>query len=155
MGNKVHGRHGARFAALQGLYAWQLSDQAISAIERDLQADIFLPFAQNNEEQLKISFDKAYLHELLANIAQQKSMLDELISPHLDRGLKEIHPIEHAILWIGIYELQTRIEIPYKVILNEAILLAKLFGAQDSHKFINGVLDKAARALRETELLAV
>ncbi len=80
-----------------------------------------------------------------------KSDLDELILPHLDRPIIEVHAIEHAILWIAIYEFQTRIEIPYKVVINEAILLAKQFGAQDSHKFVNGVLDKAAKVIRERE----
>ncbi len=150
---KVHGRHGSRWAALQALYAWQLSGIAIASIERDLLDGTFQEFPDQNS--IKISFDKGYVHELLHQISLQQNELDELILPHLDRPLNEVHAIEHGILWIAIYELHTRIEIPYKVIINEAILLAKQFGAQDSHKFINGVLDKAAAAIRLSEFEAV
>ncbi|MBS0287417.1 MAG: transcription antitermination factor NusB [Proteobacteria bacterium] len=145
MTKKVHGRHGARWAALQGLYAWQLSGVSISKIETDLHEGTF--------QEIEFSFDKPYLHELLSQISAQKSELDELITPHLDRPLNEVHAIEHAILWIAMYELKVRLEIPYKVIINEAILLAKQFGAQDSHKFINGVLDKAASQIRANEVV--
>ena len=151
MTKKVHGRHGARWAALQGLYAWQLSGVSISTIEIDLNDKTFHFEPENPEDKVKITFDKEYLHELLTNITMHKSTLDELILPHLDRPINEVHAIEHAILWIAIYEFQTRIEIPYKVVINEAILLAKHFGAQDSHKFVNGVLDKAAKVIRERE----
>lgn len=151
MTKKVHGRHGARWAALQGLYAWQLSGVSVAKIETDLHDGTFQEVADGNHSDLKLSFDKPYLHELLSQISMQKSELDELILPHLDRPLNEVHAIEHAILWIAMYELKVRLEIPYKVIINEAILLAKQFGAQDSHKFINGVLDKAAAQIRARE----
>ncbi len=151
MVKKVHGRHGARWAALQGLYAWQLSGVSISKIEHDLIEGTFKETDQAQNE-IKISFDKAYVNELLTQICAQKDELDALALPHLDRPISEVHAIEHAILWIALYELKVRVEIPYKVIINEAILLAKQFGAQDSHKFINGVLDKAAATLREAEL---
>ncbi|MBI2792399.1 MAG: transcription antitermination factor NusB [Gammaproteobacteria bacterium] len=151
MTKRVHGRHGARWAALQGLYAWQLSGVSVSKIEIDLHDGTFHFEPDNPDNKVNITFDKEYLHELLTNISMQKGELDELILPHLDRPIVEVHAIEHAILWIAIYEFRTRIEIPYKVIINEAILLAKQFGAQDSHKFINGVLDKAAKVIREKE----
>jgi transcription antitermination protein NusB len=150
MTKKVHGRHGARWAALQGLYAWQLSGVSIAKIEIDLHDGTFQDTSEH-AQTIKFSFDKEYVHELLEQISTQKSDLDELILPHLDRPLVEVHAIEHAILWIAVYELKVRLEIPYKVIINEAILLAKQFGAQDSHKFINGVLDKAAASLRISE----
>ncbi len=150
MTKKVHGRHGARWAALQGLYAWQLSGVSIGKIEIDLHDGTFQDVSEHSET-IKFTFDKDYVHELLTQISEQKSVLDELILPHLDRPIEEVHAIEHAILWIAIYELKVRLEIPYKVIINEAILLAKQFGAQDSHKFINGVLDRAAATLRMKE----
>lgn len=147
---KVHGRHGARWVALQGLYAWQLSGGHLAKIEADLSENHF-QLEKHHIEQLDISFDKAYLHELLMAVGEQYAELDALMLPHLDRTVEELHPIEHAILWIGLYELKERIEIPYKVVINEAILLAKQFGAQDSHKFINGVLDEAAKVIRAKE----
>jgi N utilization substance protein B len=151
---KVHGRHGARWVALQGLYAWQMSKQPLVKIEEDLVSRFFESKELNAELQIEISFDKAYLHELLTNIDLMQSELDELTLPHLDRAVNEVHAIERAILWIAIYELKARPETPYKVIINEAILLAKQFGAQDSHKFINGVLDKAAKEIRARECSA-
>lgn len=147
---KVHGRHGARWVAVQGLYAWQLSGLSLSKIEADLLAKPF-QLEKYHTEKLDISFDKAYLHELLFAVQEQYDDLDQLMLPHLDRPINELQPIEHAILWIALYELKDRIEIPYKVIINEAILLAKQFGAQDSHKFVNGVLDEAAKELRARE----
>jgi len=145
MPKKIHGRHGSRWIALQGLYAWQLSCAPLSKIEEDLRSGF------QWESDIKISFDKDYLHELMMAIHYQYDELDQLALPYLDRRLNEVHPIEHAILWIALYELKDRIEIPYKVIINEAILLAKQFGATESHKFINGVLDKAARVIRVKE----
>ena len=127
----------------------------MTKIEEDLREGTFHFEQDSMEEPIKISFDKDYLHELLFNISHQFGVLDDLIVPHLDRPLHEVHAIEHAILWIALYEFKERLEIPYKVIINEAILLAKQFGAQDSHKFVNGVLDKAAKVVREREVAGV
>lgn len=155
MTNKVHGRHGSRWAAVQGLYAWSLSGAPIGRIEDDLRANHFYSIIPGASEQLtpaiKVSFDKDYLHELLIGITGQVSSLDDLITPHIERDLSEINPVEHAILRVAMYELKDKKETPYRVIINEAILLAKQFGATDSHKFINGVLDKAVRVLRAGE----
>lgn len=154
MTNKVHGRHGSRWAAVQGLYAWSLSQAPIGRIEADLSDADFhaLPSEFGTKTApIKISFDKAYLHELLTGITRQVSDLDELMAPHMERDIAEINPVEHAILRVAVYELKEKKETPYRVIINEAILLAKQFGAVDSHKFINGVLDKTARVLRENE----
>lgn len=149
---KVHGRHGSRWLALQGLYAWVLTNNSISSIEQDLVASDFQFNPQTVDIMPKISFDAPYVHELIHGIATRKSTLDDLMRPHLDRPLEDLNPVEYAVLLIAIYELSERPEIPYKVIINEAILLAKQFGAQDSHKFVNGVLDKTAKALRRREL---
>lgn len=145
---KIHGRHGSRWVALQGLYAGLLTGGSLLAIEQDLITNEHL---KDNNSTQKISFDKDYLSELLTAINNRAAELDELIAPYLDRAINELSPIEHAILRIATYELKERLEIPYKVVINEAILLAKQFGAQDSHKFVNGVLDKAAKILRQRE----
>lgn len=155
MTKKIHGRHGARWVALQGLYAWSLSGGSLMKIEDDLLNQDSLFAEVDNKDPIKISFDKAYLHELFEAIGTRKEELDKLIAPHLDRSLQDVNPIEHAILRIALYELKERLEIPYKVVINESIILAKQFGAQDSHKFVNGVLDKAAKILRQREFAQI
>lgn len=132
---KIHGRHGARWAAVQGIYAWSLSQAPIGQIEADLNSPQF------HVSTLKVSFDKAYLHELLSGITSQVSTLDEWIAAYSSRPVLEINPVELAILRVAAYELKEKKETPYRVVINEAILLAKAFGAVDSHKFINSVLD--------------
>ena len=94
-----------------------------------------------------------YFHELLQNITQNRAKLDEVIAPFIDRDIEQIDPIEHAILWLGTYELQNQLDIPYKSVINEAVELAKQFGAEGSHRYVNGVLDKIAKTvpLREGE----
>lgn len=149
---KVHGRHGSRWLALQGLYAWMVTGNSLASIEADLVATDFQFNPQTVDIMPKISFDAAYVQELIHEIGAKKSTLDDLMAPHLDRPLEELNTIEYVILLIACYELNERHEIPYKVIINEAILLAKQFGAQDSHKFVNGVLDKAAKVVRSREL---
>ena len=149
--SKIFGRHGSRFVALQALYAWTLTGESLSRIEADLLAKEFQKIDENQKPQ-KISFDRDYLHELIHQIPANLQDLDEFMSPYLDRPLEEISPIEHAILRIAIYELKFHPETPYKVVINEAILLAKSFGGQDSHKFVNGVLDKAMKVIRSNEL---
>ncbi len=149
---KVHGRHGSRWLALQGLYAWVVTGNSLARIQDDLVATDFQFNAQTVDIMPKISFDAAYVNELISEIAANKSSLDEMMVPHLDRAIEELNPVEYVILLIACYELSQRIEIPYKVVINEAILLAKQFGAQDSHKFVNGVLDKAAKVARTREV---
>lgn len=149
---KVHGRHGSRWLALQGLYAWVMTGNSLASIEADLVATDFQFNPQTLDIMPKISFDIAYVQELIHEIAARKSTLDDLMAPHLDRAQEELNTIEYAILLIALYELSERPEIPYKVVINEAILLAKQFGAQDSHKFVNGVLDKVAKVARSREL---
>jgi transcription antitermination protein NusB len=95
--------------------------------------------------------DGAYFRELLAAILPAEGRLDELIQSYADRPLVQLDPVEHAILRIGMYELLERREIPYRVVVNEAVELSHRFGAADGHKFVNAVLDRAARALRAEE----
>ncbi|WP_422667358.1 transcription antitermination factor NusB [Buchnera aphidicola] len=130
-------RHKARIYALQMLYAWELSKNNIkhSAIE-------FLK--ENNEKKIDI----IYFYDLILNITNDCNKIDNLMEPYLSRSLKELGQIEKSILRISFYELSKRKDIPYKVSINEGIELAKLFGAEDSHKFINGVLDAAALKIR-------
>jgi N utilization substance protein B len=95
--------------------------------------------------------DAVYFRELLLGIVAAESRLDELIQSCVDRPLVQLDPVEHAILRIGVFELAERREIPYRVVVNEAIELSHLFGAADGHKFVNAVLDRAARTLRAGE----
>ncbi|WAI11648.1 MAG: transcription antitermination factor NusB [Buchnera aphidicola (Macrosiphum albifrons)] len=125
-------RRKARTCALQMLYSWEISHNNIkeSAIE-------FL------KEKNTKNIDIAYFYELIIGITCKCEDIDNLMKPYLFRSLKELGHIERAILRISFYELHKRNDIPYKVSINEGIELAKLFGSEDSHKFINGVLDKA------------
>ena len=96
--------------------------------------------------------DAVHFDALLHGCAEQAAALDALILPVLDRKLSELSPIEHAVLWIGVYELQHCIDIPWRVVLNECIDLAKEFGGTDGHKYVNAVLNQLALQLREIEV---
>ncbi len=136
-------RRRARQMCLQGLYQWQMSGNAISAIEASLRAD---------NDMSKV--DSAYFHELLHGIPAQVARLDETIEPLLDRKLNELDPVEKAALRIGVFELLQRVDVPYRVVINEAIELAKRYGAAESHRYVNGILDKLAPTLRAAEVAA-
>ena len=98
--------------------------------------------------------DAAHFENLLRGCAEQRSALDALILPLLDRKLDDISPIEHAVIWIGVYELQQCPDVPWRVVLNECIELAKEFGGTDGHKYVNGILNGVARQLRPLEVAA-
>nr|WP_202607317.1 MULTISPECIES: transcription antitermination factor NusB [Dickeya] len=134
---KPAARRRARECAVQALYSWQLSKNDI--------ADVELQFL--SEQDVK-GVDIAYFRELLAGVATQAEKLDAQMAPYLSRQLDELGQVERAILRLAVYELSKREDVPYKVAINEAIELAKVFGAEDSHKFVNGVLDKAGPHLR-------
>jgi N utilization substance protein B len=136
-----HARRKARRLILQALYQWQIAGQSI--------ADISLQFA---EDESMPKADSAYFYEAIKEIPAQCPELDAHLAPFLDRPMVELDPIELAILRMGAYELATQLAIPYRVVINEAVELAKTFGAEDGHKYINGVLDKLARVLRKTEM---
>lgn len=131
----------ARRAALQALYQWQLAGQAISDIK-----------TQFYGEQDFSSIDQEYFEELIETIPKSVSELNDYIIPFIDREVSGLDPVELAILRIGCYELRFRIDIPYRVVINESVELAKRFGADQSHKYINGVLDKIAHELRSAEI---
>lgn len=124
-------RRKARRLAIQAIYSWQLSGNNIADVEHE-----FLT------EQSLDGVDVAYFRELFAGVATKKTQLDELIIPHLDRPIDEVSPVEKAIVRLAAYELTFRKDVPFKVAINEAIELAKAFGADESHKFVNGLLDK-------------
>jgi N utilization substance protein B len=130
-------RTAARQYALQALYQWQLTEKNIDLILEEFLEEPFL------EEQEMNQVDKPYFEMLLLNIPQEIEQLDKAFSPFLDRGIDQLDPIELAILRIGCYELKYCREIPFKVVINEAINLAKYFGAEKSHKYINGILDQS------------
>ncbi|MFB6422098.1 MAG: transcription antitermination factor NusB [Candidatus Malihini olakiniferum] len=137
---KLTARRRARERAVQALYSWQLSKNDI--------ADIELQFLSKQDVK---DFDINYFRELMSGVSIYAEKLDELMAPHLSRQLEELGQIERAILRIALFELSNRNDIPYKVSINEAIELTKIFGAEDSHKFINAVLDTVAPKIRQTK----
>jgi N utilization substance protein B len=136
-------RRNARQYALQALYQWQLSGAAISEIELD-----FLV------HHIKQKTDLEYFKELIHQIPEQHDELDNKMISFLSRPITELDPIELAILRIGTYELAKRLDIPYRVAINEALELTKKFGSIEGYKFVNGVLDQVARQLRIEEIKA-
>ncbi|MCG7897747.1 MAG: transcription antitermination factor NusB [Candidatus Thiodiazotropha lotti] len=134
-------RSQARRHAVQAIYQWQMAGQDVSDI-----ANQFL------EEQELSSFEVPYFQDLLQGVPCNLGQLDELLKPSLDRAIDSVDPVERAILRIGAYELQHKIEVPYRVVINEAVEMAKVFGAEQGHKFVNGVLDQVARKVRAVEM---
>ena len=133
-------RRKARHYGMQALYQWHMAGASLSDIEAEFLADY-------DFSHVDLEYFQALLHQVPASVDE----LDAAIEPLLDRKLDELDPIERTLLRMGMYELTHRIDVPYKVVINEEVALAKKFGATDSHKYINGVLDRAARQLREAE----
>lgn len=130
----------ARRVALQALYQWQVNQEEVYLIEK-----------QFFEDGQLSNLDREWFRELLAQVSAQAEQLDEAYVQFIDRSAKLINPVERTILRMATYELQTQMQIPYKVVINEAVELTKRFGAEDAHKYINGVLDKVAKKLRPVE----
>ena len=137
-------RSRARRSAIQALYQWFITDRPMTEIITEF---------ENERSELKKA-DKSYFQDILNGSEKYSADINNTLAPLLDRALNELGPVERAILHLGLYELKYQPELPYRVALNEAIELARMFGAEDSYKYINGVLDKAARQLREAELVA-
>jgi len=133
-------RRRSRRLTLQALYQWQLAGSQVIQIEAEFLTD-------NDQDK----FDKVYFRELLQGITNQSEELDACIEPTLDRPLKELDPIEMALLRLGCFELKESLDVPYRVVINEAVELAKKFGGTDGHKFVNSVLDKLSLRFRSTE----
>ena len=136
-------RHRAREFALQGLYQWLLNNEDVRTIEAHIRQ--------------AHGFDKAdaeHFDALLYGTVKQVAELRAGLTPLIDREITQLSPVEHAALLIGAFELKNHIEIPYKVVINEAVELTKSFGGIDGHKYVNGVLDKFAATVREPEINA-
>ena len=136
-------RHNARQSALQALYQWQMSGNDLIDIE-----------SQFLEEQDMSKVDIKYFKELLHQVPAKLDSIDSSCAPHLDRSIDSVDPVERALIRIGTYELLSRPDIPYKVIINEAVELAKIFGAEQGHKYVNSILDKVAQIERAIETAA-
>lgn len=137
-------RRKARHFGMQALYQWSMTGAALNEIEAEFRVDNDMTHT-----------DTDYFHELVHQVPAKVAELDEAYSPHLQgRNGEELDPITLSLLRLATYELTYRIDVPYKVVINEAVSLAKKFGATDSFKFINGVLDKLAVELRAVEVQA-
>ena len=130
----------SRARVVQALYQWLVSGDDLAEIEKQ-----FL-----NQKEGKIS--KAFFSNLFTNIPKNISLLDEIIKPSLDRRLDELGPTERAVLYLGVYELKFQPEVPYRVVINEAVELTKLYGAENAYKLINSSLDIIAQDLRIVEV---
>ena len=138
-----HARSRARRRALQALYAWQLSKTAITKVIEQFR----------NEQDMEVA-DLEYFEDLVRGVEKNLSALDEALAAVLDRGIDQVDPIERAVLRIAAYELRHRPDVPYRVVINEAIETTKRFGSEHGHTYVNGVLDHAAAAWRAAEAQA-
>lgn len=134
-------RSSAREKAMQALYQWTISGNNLSDIE-----------VQFHDEQNMAKVDVEYFHELLHGVPAQLAEIDAMLAPHLSRQDEMLDHVEQAILRLSAWELRNRLDVPYQVVIKEAIHLARAFGAAQSHKFVNGVLDKLAREVRSVEI---
>ncbi len=130
----------SRRLALQALYQWQMTGQSFPELRN-----------QYTSDEGYAEVDAEYFQQLLQGVIDDSAALDAMIGEWLDRPVAQLDPVEHAVLLIGVEELRAHVEVPYKVVLNECVELTKKFGATDGHKFINAVLDRAARQLRAAE----
>jgi transcription antitermination protein NusB len=136
-------RRRARELVVQGIYQWRLTGADLAQVEK-----------QMREEKNLGNYDAKFFAALLRGVLMQHDELEAAIAPHLDRTLDELSPVEFSVLLLATYELLQHPETPYKVIINEAVDLAKTFGGTDGHKFVNGVLDKLAAKVRAVEVAA-
>ncbi|WP_286233191.1 transcription antitermination factor NusB [Thalassotalea sediminis] len=133
-------RRKARELAVQAVYSWQMSENSVADVE-----------AHFLTENAKRRFEVDYFQKLFRGVTTQTNSIDLAITPYLDRDLDDVDHIEKAILRVAVYELSDCHDVPYRVVINEAIELAKVFAADDSHKFVNGVLDKTVKVIRPQE----
>ena len=134
---KISPRRRARECAVQALYSWAVSQNSPEIVELNFMT----------EQDMK-GVDTPYFRKLFRQTVENVEAVERTMQGYLDRGLEELDPIEKAILRLAVYELQFEADVPYKVVINEAIEVAKVFGADESHKYINGVLDKIAPVVR-------
>jgi len=133
-------RRKARELAVQATYSWQVSQNPVREIEVNF-------IAENSKRRFDIEYFQLLLRGVIANVSE----IDAVISPYVDRPLDDIDQVEKAILRVAVFELKDCADVPYRVVINEAIELAKSFAADDSHKFVNGVLDKTVKLIRPQE----
>jgi N utilization substance protein B len=133
----------SRKLAMQALYQWQLAGQSAAELTR-----------QFASEEGYGDAEPEYFAGLVGGVTASVAALDTRLQPLIDRPLAQLDPVERAVLWIGVFELINRPDVPYRVVINEGVELAKRFGATDGHKFVNAVLDRAARELRTAEQAA-
>ncbi len=136
-------RSKARGYALQALYQWQMTGQDVSEVE-----------AQFLENPALAKTDVGLLTDLIRGVNEQLDGIDETLSPLLNRAISQVDPVERAILRMGAYEFMQHLDVPYQVIIDEGVELAKMYGAEQGHRFVNGVLDKLAQGLRADEFKA-
>ncbi|HUW53399.1 MAG TPA: transcription antitermination factor NusB [Rhodanobacter sp.] len=139
-GIDMQARSRARRRALQALYAWQMSGSHMTAVIEQFR----------HEQDMEVA-DQDYFEDLLHGVEKNVDALDESLRPHIDREVAQIDPIERAALRLAAYELKFRPDVPYRVVINEAIEVTKRFGADHGHSYVNGVLDKLAAELRAVE----
>jgi transcription antitermination protein NusB len=125
---------------MQALYQWQLTQQPALEIKKQ--------FLESDDSA---GVDREHFEELLTSCIEQQEAISSALTPFLDRPLEQLDPVESAILMIGMFELKNRIDVPYRVVINEAVDLCKRFGATDAHKYVNAVLDRAAKDIRAAE----
>ena len=136
-------RRKARHYALQALYQWHMAGASPTTIEAEFRSDYDFDVV-----------DLEYFQALVHGVPAQAESLDALYEPLLDRRLDELDPVERSLLRMGCFELRERVDVPYRVVINEAVALAKKFGASESYRYVNGVLDRLATQLREPEVRA-
>jgi len=141
--NLTEMRRSARSFALQALYQWSMAGQSANEIEAQFRVD-------NDMTRTDVQL----FSELLRGVTSGSKDLDEAYRPFLDRPLTDLDPVELSVLRIGAYELIHRLQVPYRVAINESVELAKVFGATESHKYVNGILDKLAQRVRAAEIRA-
>jgi len=133
-------RKKARKLVVQALYQWQISGSGIAQVEAEFRAD-------NDFNKI----DAEFFGDLFRQIPKEVTELDKHIEPFLDRAISDVDPVEMNLLRMGVFEFKHRMDVPYRVVISEAVELAKLFGGTDGHKYINGVLDKLSLRLRPAE----
>ena len=136
-------RSRARRRALQAIYAWQLAGASVGSLLEQFRS----------EQDMEVA-DLEYFEQLVAGVVRECASLDAALQAFLDREVAQVDPIERAVLRIAAFELVHRLDVPYRVVINEAIETTKRFGADHGHSYINGVLDKAAAAWRSAEVQA-
>jgi len=134
------GRHRARKVAMQAVYQWQMTAADLRPLEQEYRSAGALK-----------KTDDEFFSELLRGVLMSSGDLDELLRPLLDRDVNELDRVELALLRLGVYELKERVDVPYRVVIDEYVELAKQYGAEESYKYVNGVLDRLSLTLRTPE----